>query len=94
MPRTNCRKKRSARSRRRRSTKRACCSRNNRRRIRRNSRRNAGPTKASRRSDWDFTRFNPEFFRHYEKRIGQLRDLGIEADLILFNPYGRLVSKR
>jgi hypothetical protein len=39
--------------------------------------------------DWDFTRFNPEFFRHYEKRIGQLRDLGIEADLILFNPYGK-----
>jgi hypothetical protein len=39
--------------------------------------------------DWNFTRFNPEFFRHYEKRIGQLRDLGIEADLVLFNPYGR-----
>jgi len=39
--------------------------------------------------DWDFTRFNPEFFRHYEKRIAQLRDLGIEADLILFNPYGK-----
>jgi hypothetical protein len=39
--------------------------------------------------DWDFTRFNPEFFRHYEKRIAQLRDLGIEADVILFNPYGR-----
>lgn len=39
--------------------------------------------------DWDFTRFNPAFFRHYEQRIGQLRDLGIEADLILFNPYGR-----
>lgn len=39
--------------------------------------------------DWDFSRFNPEFFRHYEKRIGQLRDLGIEADVILFNPYGR-----
>jgi hypothetical protein len=39
--------------------------------------------------DWDFTRFNPEFFRHYEKRLGQLRDLGIEADLILFNPYGK-----
>lgn len=39
--------------------------------------------------DWDFTRFNPEFFRHYEKRLAQLRDLGIEADLILFNPYGR-----
>ncbi|MDQ8197705.1 DUF5060 domain-containing protein [Pelagicoccus enzymogenes] len=39
--------------------------------------------------DWDFTRFNPEFFRHYEKRIEQLRDLGIEADIILFNPYGK-----
>jgi hypothetical protein len=36
---------------------------------------------------WDFDRFNPEFFRHLEKRIGQLRDLGVEADLILFHPY-------
>ena len=36
---------------------------------------------------WDVTRFNPEFFRHLEKRIGELRDLGIEADLILFHPY-------
>lgn len=39
--------------------------------------------------NWDFTRFNPEYFRHYEKRIGQLRDLGVEADLIIFNPYGK-----
>lgn len=38
---------------------------------------------------WDFTRFNVDFFRHYEQRLGQLRDLGIEADLILFNPYGK-----
>jgi len=36
---------------------------------------------------WDFARFNPEFFRHFEKRVGQLRDLGIEADIILFHPY-------
>jgi hypothetical protein len=36
---------------------------------------------------WDYTKFNPEFFRHLEKRIAQLRDLGIEADLILFHPY-------
>jgi len=36
---------------------------------------------------WDFTRFNPLFFQHLEKRIGQLGDLGIEADLILFHPY-------
>lgn len=38
---------------------------------------------------WDFTRFNPAFFQHLEKRLGQLRDLGIEADLILFHPYDR-----
>lgn len=38
---------------------------------------------------WDFSRFNPEFFRHLEQRIGQLRDLGIEADVILFHPYDR-----
>ena len=36
---------------------------------------------------WDFTRFNPAFFRHHERRIAQLRALGIEADLILFHPY-------
>jgi hypothetical protein len=37
--------------------------------------------------DWDKTRFNPKFFQHLEKRLGQLRDLGIEADIILFHPY-------
>lgn len=36
---------------------------------------------------WDFTRFNPEYFRHLEKRILDLQELGIEADLILFHPY-------
>lgn len=36
---------------------------------------------------WDFTRFNLEFFRHFERRVGQLRDMGIEADIILFHPY-------
>ncbi|MBN1875760.1 MAG: DUF5060 domain-containing protein [Anaerolineae bacterium] len=38
---------------------------------------------------WDFTRFNPAFFRHLERRVGNLRDLGIEADMILFHPYDR-----
>ncbi len=38
---------------------------------------------------WDWTRFNPAFFRHLEQRVGNLRDLGIEADLILFHPYDR-----
>lgn len=38
---------------------------------------------------WDFQRFNPTFWQHLEQRVGQLRDLGIEADLILFHPYDR-----
>ncbi len=39
--------------------------------------------------DWDYSRFNPEFFRHFERRVADLRDLGIEADIILFHPYDR-----
>jgi uncharacterized protein DUF5605/uncharacterized protein DUF5060/uncharacterized protein DUF4038 len=38
---------------------------------------------------WDFTRFDPRFFRQLETRIGQLTELGIETDLILFHPYDR-----
>ena len=38
---------------------------------------------------WDYTRLNPAFFQRFEMRVGQLRDLGIEADLILFHPYDR-----
>jgi hypothetical protein len=40
-------------------------------------------------SGWDFSRFNPAFFRHLENCILQLQALGIEADLILFHPYDR-----
>ncbi len=36
---------------------------------------------------WDFTRFNPEYFRRLEKRVLDLQRLGIEADLIIFHPY-------
>ena len=36
---------------------------------------------------WDFNRFNPAFFQHLEKRIDDLKQLDIEADLILFHPY-------
>ncbi len=36
---------------------------------------------------WDFSRFNPEYFQHLEKRILDLRAGGIEADLIIFHPY-------
>ena len=38
---------------------------------------------------WDFTRFDPRFFQHLEKRVGDLRDRGIEAELILFDPYDK-----
>ena len=44
--------------------------------------------------DWDFTRFNPAFWRHFEKRVGQLRDMGIEADIIIFHPYDRWGFKK
>ncbi len=38
---------------------------------------------------WNFSRFNPAFFRLYDRAIRRLMDLGIEADLILFHPYDR-----
>jgi len=37
----------------------------------------------------DLSRFNPDFFRHFERRIHDVGSLGIEADLILFHPYDR-----
>lgn len=40
-------------------------------------------------TDWDFTRFNPEFWQHFEKRVQDLLNLGIEADIILFHTYDR-----
>jgi hypothetical protein len=38
---------------------------------------------------FDFTRFDPAFWRHFEGRLADLARLGIEADLILFHPYDR-----
>jgi hypothetical protein len=38
---------------------------------------------------WDFRRFNPIHFQNFEKRLKDLRDLGIEADIILMHPYDR-----
>lgn len=38
---------------------------------------------------WDYTRFNPEYFRNIERGIEALDSLGIEADLIVFHPYDR-----
>lgn len=47
------------------------------------------PFEGSIESGWDYTRFNPVYFRHLEKRIEDLLKLGIQADLILFHPYDR-----
>jgi hypothetical protein len=37
----------------------------------------------------DKTRFDPEFFAHFEARIADLLRLGIEADVIIFHPYDK-----
>lgn len=36
---------------------------------------------------FDLSRFDPVFWRNLDKRIGQLCDQNIEADIILFHPY-------
>ena len=38
---------------------------------------------------WDFTRFNPEHFRHLEACVRSLMDMDIQADLIVMHPYDR-----
>ena len=38
---------------------------------------------------FDYDRFNPEYFRHIERRLNDLLELGIIADLILFHPYDK-----
>ncbi len=40
-------------------------------------------------NNWDFKRFNTEYFSHVEDCICKLGDLSIEADLILMHPYDR-----
>jgi hypothetical protein len=37
--------------------------------------------------DWDPTRFNPAYFTRYEDRIARLLKLGIQADVVLYQPY-------
>lgn len=38
---------------------------------------------------FDFSRPDPEFWRRFERRILDLQELGIEADIILWHPYDR-----
>lgn len=37
----------------------------------------------------DFSRFDPVFWKHLDRRLQQLLELDIEADVILFHPYDR-----
>ncbi|WP_346854568.1 DUF5060 domain-containing protein [uncultured Draconibacterium sp.] len=37
----------------------------------------------------DFTKPNFEFFQNFDRRVKQLNDLGIQADVILFHPYDK-----
>lgn len=50
-----------------------------------------GSNKSEIREGWkfDFDRFVPAYFQHLDDCVAKLRDLGIEADIILFHPYDR-----
>jgi len=37
--------------------------------------------------DRDYTKPNFAFFQNFDKRVAQLKDMGIQADVILFHPY-------
>ena len=45
------------------------------------------PFEGTSKANWDFSRFNPEYFEELETCVERLRTLGIEADMILFRPY-------
>jgi len=47
------------------------------------------PYEGSLEEGFDYTKFNPKFFKHLEERILDLQKLNIECDLILFHPYDR-----
>jgi hypothetical protein len=38
-------------------------------------------------SEWDFTRFDPAFWKHYEKRVAAVVALGVIPEIILKHPY-------
>ena len=40
-------------------------------------------------NNWDFSRFNTEYFKIIDECVETLTELGIEADIILFHPYDR-----
>ncbi len=47
------------------------------------------PFEGNSKENWDFSKFNPEYFRRLEQDIIALGNIGVEADLILFRPYDK-----
>lgn len=45
------------------------------------------PFEGSPEAGFDMTQFNPAYFQHLEKRVKDLAELGIQAELVLFHPY-------
>ncbi|HEU0226865.1 MAG TPA: DUF5060 domain-containing protein [Arachidicoccus soli] len=39
--------------------------------------------------NWNLSRFNPVYFQNIEKCIKELRSIGVQADVTLFNPYDK-----
>lgn len=40
-------------------------------------------------NNWDFSRFNPAHFQHFERCVARLCEMGIQADIIMLHPYDR-----
>ncbi len=47
------------------------------------------PFEGSKADGWNFDRYKVEFFQHYENYVDSLRQLNIQADIILFHPYDK-----
>lgn len=47
------------------------------------------PFERDREGGVDFSRFDISYWRHLERRLDELDEIGIQADLILFHPYDR-----
>ncbi|WP_205702983.1 DUF5060 domain-containing protein [Botryobacter ruber] len=45
------------------------------------------PFEGTSKENWDFSRFNPEYFQHLERCVERLLEIGVEADFILLRPY-------
>ncbi len=55
--------------------------------IKKASKHKDGKYKGFNEYEWDFNRFDTEFFRHLDNCVKSLDSIGVEADIILFHPY-------